>query len=75
MAALRRTSPRRKIAARIRALRLSLGLSQEAAAKKLRVHRDQWYRIEAGLQSLPTERLVDVARIVETTALDLLGLT
>lgn len=74
MAALRRTSPRRRIAARIKASRLAQGFSQDVAAKKLRVHRDQWYRIEAGLQSIPAERLLDVARIVDTTVNELLGI-
>jgi transcriptional regulator with XRE-family HTH domain len=73
MAALRKASPRRKIAARIRSSRLAVGISQEVAARQLRVHRDQWYRIEAGLQSLPSERLKDVARIVKRPVLELLG--
>ncbi len=74
MAALRRTSPRRKIAARIRAGRLALSMTVKDAASKLRVHRDQWYAIEAGKQSLPAERILDVARIVNRPVAELLGL-
>jgi len=44
------------------------------AALKLRVHRDQWYAIEAGKQSLPVERIIDVARIVNRPVVELLGI-
>lgn len=73
MAALRRTAPRRRIADRIKAARRASGISQEVVAKRLRVTLNQWYRIERGLQSLPSERLVDVAQVVKATVTDLLG--
>jgi transcriptional regulator with XRE-family HTH domain len=72
MAALRRTAPRRRLADRIRAARRGAGLSQEVVAKKLRIATNQWWRIESGLQSLPAERLVDVARIINVNVTDLL---
>jgi len=67
-------SARRKIAARIKAGRLALGMTVKDAAARLRVHRDVWYEIEIGKQSLPVERFLDVARIVNRPAVDLLGI-
>jgi transcriptional regulator with XRE-family HTH domain len=73
MASIRRTGRRREIAQRIRRRRLDLGISQEVAAKQLGVDRVIWSSIELGKQSVPAERLVDVARIVKATVDELLG--
>ena len=73
MASIRRSGRRREIAQRIRRRRLDLGISQEAAAKQLGVDRVIWGAIELGKQSVPAERLLDVARIVKASVSDLLG--
>ena len=74
MAALRRPRPRQLIADRLRRFRLARGITQEAAAKRLRIQRSQWCLIECGQQSIPAERLVDFAELVGVTANDLLGI-
>lgn len=74
MPSIRRAAPRRQIAQRIRAARLAIPISQEAVAKKLRLHRQQWRRIEAGQQSIPAERLIDVCEIIQTNVDHLLGI-
>jgi transcriptional regulator with XRE-family HTH domain len=73
MPSIRRTGRRREIAQRIRRKRLDLGISQEVAAKQLGVDRVIWSSIELGKQSVPAERLLDIARIVSSTPNDLLG--
>jgi len=73
MPSIRRTTRRREIAQRIRKLRVSLEMSQEEAAKQLGVRRVQWTHIEAGKQSVPAERVVDLCRILNTTPVELLG--
>jgi transcriptional regulator with XRE-family HTH domain len=73
MASIRRSGRRREIAQRIRRRRLDLGISQEVAAKQLGVDRVIWSSIELGKQSVPAERLVDVARIVSASVNQLLG--
>jgi len=52
---------------------MDIGISQEAAARLLGVDRTQWSHIELGKQSVPAERLLDVARIVDATVSHLLG--
>lgn len=74
MSTMRRTSSRRQIAGRLKKRRLASGISQENAAKKLRIRRNQWSRIELGLQSIPAERLVDVCEVVNTTVAELLNI-
>jgi transcriptional regulator with XRE-family HTH domain len=74
MAALRKTYPRRRIAHRLRLLRIRAGVTQEEIAGQLRLRRNQWCRIEAGDQSIPAERLVDIARIISATVDELLGI-
>ncbi len=74
MASMRRALRRREIAQRVRKKRMDLGLSQEAAAKRLGIDRVSWGYIETGKQSIPSERLVDVARALETTTVELLGM-
>lgn len=75
MAALRRPRPRQEIADRLRRFRLAAGLTQEVAAKALRITRGQWYEIESGKQSIPAERILDFAALVGATPNDLLGVT
>lgn len=74
MAALRRPRPRQLIADRLRRFRLAKGLTQEVAAKRLRITRSQWCLIESGQQSIPAERLMDFAELVDASVTDLLGL-
>ena len=74
MAALRRPRPRQLIADRLRRFRLAQGITQETAAKKLRITRSQWCMIESGQQSIPAERIIDFADLVGVTANDLLGI-
>lgn len=73
MAALRRQRPRQLIADRLRRFRLAAGITQEEAAKRIRIARSQWCLIETGQQSIPAERLVDFAALVKATPNDLLG--
>lgn len=73
MAALRRPRPRQHIADRLRRLRLASGITQEEAARRLRITRSQWCLIEAGSQSIPAERIVDFAQLVKSTVNQLLG--
>jgi transcriptional regulator with XRE-family HTH domain len=70
---IRRTVRRREIANRIKKLRVLLDISQEAAAKQLGIRRVQWTHIEAGRQSVPSERILDLCKILNTTPEDLLG--
>lgn len=74
MAALRKRSARRKIAERLRRFRIANDLTQEVAAKRLRITRSQWCEIEAGRQSIPAERIVDFADLVQRPVADLLGI-
>lgn len=73
MAALRRQAPRQRIAERLRRARLAAGITQEEAARRIRITRSQWCLIEAGEQSIPAERVVDFARLVQVSVTDLLG--
>jgi transcriptional regulator with XRE-family HTH domain len=74
MSSIRRSGRRREIAQRIRRRRLDLGISQEVAAKQLGVDRVIWSSIELGKQSVPAERLLELAAIMKTTPNELLGL-
>jgi transcriptional regulator with XRE-family HTH domain len=73
MPSIRRAGRRREIAQRIRRLRIGLGISQEAAAKQLGVDRAIWGYIELGKQSVPAERILELASILQTPVTDLLG--
>ena len=73
MAALRRPRPRQHIADRLRRFRLAKGLTQEDAAKRLRITRSQWCLIESGQQSIPAERILDFAELVDASVAELLG--
>lgn len=73
MAALRRPRPRQHIADRLRRLRLACGITQEEAARRLRITRSQWCEIEAGRQSIPAERIADFAELVNAPVTELLG--
>ena len=73
MAALRRPRPRQQIADRLRRLRIASGITQEEAARRLRISRSQWCNIESGSQSIPAERILDFAQLVGATSNELLG--
>ncbi len=73
MSSIRRTGKRREIAERVREKRLAAGLTQEGVAKQLGLQRIQMINIEAGRQSIPAERLLDFARVLATTPVELLG--
>lgn len=73
MAALRKRAPRLAIAERLRKARIAAGLSQEAAARRLRVTRGTWCIIEQGRQSIPAERVRDFASTVGIEVEQLLG--
>jgi transcriptional regulator with XRE-family HTH domain len=68
-----RRAERKRIADRLRAARRSSALTQEEAARKARVSRDTWNRIELGRAALPAERLVEFAAIVGVAPSALLG--
>jgi transcriptional regulator with XRE-family HTH domain len=74
MAALRKPRPRQKIADRLRRLRLASGITQDEAAGKLNITRSQWCMIESGQRSIPAERIVDFAELVNAPVTELLGL-
>ena len=74
MAALRRPRPRQLIADRLRRFRVACGITQEDAAKRLRITRSQWCMIESGQQSIPAERIVDFADLVNAPVAELLGI-
>ena len=73
MAALRRPKQRQKIADRLRRLRVAAGITQDQACAKLDIARSQWCLIETGQRSIPAERIVDVARLVNVSLNELLG--
>lgn len=73
MAAMRRPSPRKKIAERLKRLRIEAGITQDVAARKMRLTIKQWGRIENGHQSIPAERLTSLAALVKTDVEYLLG--
>lgn len=75
MASLRRRAPRQHIANRLRRFRLAAGITQEEAAKRIRIARSQWCLIETGQQSIPAERIVDFADLVKVSVNDLLGVS
>jgi transcriptional regulator with XRE-family HTH domain len=75
MATIRRATSRKKIAVRLKQRRISAGLTMLEAAGQLKVQRNVWERVEAGMQSIPAERIVDVCAIVKTTVADLLGIS
>lgn len=75
MTTLRRTTPRRKIATRLRKRRLAAGISQGKVARALDIERGVWQRIETGMQSIPAERIVDICAICDISVDELLGIT
>lgn len=73
MAALRKQKQRQRIADRLRKFRLAAGVTQDAACAKLDITRSQWFLIESGKRSIPAERIVDFATLVNATVAELLG--
>lgn len=74
MAALRRVRPRKAIADRLKKARIAAGISQEEAARRMDIARSQWCLIEQGAQSIPAERIVDFANLVNAPVTELLGI-
>lgn len=68
-----RVTERRRIADKLRAAREARALTQEEAARRARVSRDTWSRIEAGRAALPAERLTEFAGIVGVSVEHLLA--
>lgn len=61
------------VARRIAEIRLGLGLTQEAAAERLRMSLKGYQRIERGLQNLTLKRLARVAAMLGVRPMDLLS--
>jgi transcriptional regulator with XRE-family HTH domain len=61
------------VARRISEIRLGQGLTQEAAAERLRMSLKGYQRIERGLQNLTLKRLARVAAMLGVRPMDLLS--
>jgi transcriptional regulator with XRE-family HTH domain len=66
------TDPKLLLGQRIRALRISLGLSQEGLADLTRLHRTYVGGIERGERNISLENIVRVAKALRVTPSDLL---
>jgi transcriptional regulator with XRE-family HTH domain len=68
-----RTTLDKEIGLRIRALRTDQKMSQQALAKSLKLTFQQIQKYEKGSNRIATTRLMDIARLLNTTPHELMG--
>jgi len=73
MRAVPERSLREKLGEQLRSARVKTGLSQAGLAEKLSISRPSIASIEAGRQSVAVEQLVDIAKLLDISAVEVLA--